>query len=95
MQGQQRSVMNNQQRIEVLDARVGQEIATGRRMESRSDFQAVLVKGRRVNHILHLLLSLFTAGIWFPVWVILAITGGEKRELLQVDAYGAVIARRV
>ena len=53
--------------------------------ESRGEYQAVLVHGRRVNRILHLLLSLFTAGLWLIVWLVLAVTGGEERRLLQVD----------
>jgi len=29
------------------------------------------------QHILHLLLTVFTAGLWLPVWVILAIRGNR------------------
>lgn len=29
--------------------------------------------GRRVNHVLHLVLSIITAGLWLPIWIILAI----------------------
>ena len=29
--------------------------------------------GRRVNHALHLVLTLLTAGLWLPIWIILAI----------------------
>ena len=46
-------------------------------------------------HVLHLLLSLVTFGLWFIVWVSLAVMGGEKRELFQVDAYGVVTMRKV
>lgn len=28
---------------------------------------------KRVNHVLHLILTLLTAGLWLPVWIILAI----------------------
>ncbi len=27
---------------------------------------------KRVNHVLHLLLTIFTGGLWLPVWIILA-----------------------
>lgn len=27
----------------------------------------------RVNHILHLLLSVITMGLWIPVWILIAI----------------------
>ena len=55
---------------------------TGQRLESRSDFQAVLVEGHRVNHVLHLLLSLVTFGLWFIVWVSLAVVGGGEAGAL-------------
>lgn len=29
-----------------------------------------------VNHILHLLLSLFLCGFWFPIWILIAISKG-------------------
>ena len=36
--------------------------------------QTVIVhNSRRVNHALHLVLTLLTAGLWLPVWIILAI----------------------
>lgn len=36
--------------------------------------QTVLMQGngKRVNHVLHLVLTLLTAGLWLPVWIILA-----------------------
>jgi hypothetical protein len=30
------------------------------------------------NHILHLLLTIFTAGLWLIVWIIIAMSGGGK-----------------
>ncbi|AWH97478.1 hypothetical protein A6048_13700 [Dietzia psychralcaliphila] len=29
--------------------------------------------GRRVNHVLHLILTILTFGLWLPVWAVLAI----------------------
>jgi hypothetical protein len=31
------------------------------------------------QHILHLLLSVFTAGLWIPVWIIRAVQGNKRR----------------
>ena len=31
------------------------------------------------NHVLHLLLSVFTIGIWLPVWVLVGFLGGRWR----------------
>ena len=33
----------------------------------------VVERKRRVNHILHLLLSLVTFGLWLPVWLLLSM----------------------
>lgn len=60
----------------------------GARVESQSDFQAVLVRGKPVNHTLHLILSLVTCGVWALVWATLGVAGGEKRYVVQVDEYG-------
>jgi Ca2+/Na+ antiporter len=65
-------------------------IRQGWRVESQSDYQAVLVKGHRPNHILHLLLSIFTLGLWLVVWIIVALAGGEKRRVINVDQYGNI-----
>jgi hypothetical protein len=37
----------------------------------------VVVTGKPVNHVLHLLLSLFLCAMWVPVWLIMAAVGGE------------------
>ena len=34
----------------------------GYRIESQTDFQVVLVKGKRPNHVLHLILTIVTFG---------------------------------
>jgi hypothetical protein len=46
--------------------------------------KAVVVKGHRPNHILHLILSIITLGIWVPVWICITIFGGEKRKTVTV-----------
>ena len=44
----------SEERRELLARQVTSLITQGRRVESQSDFQAVLVQGHRVNHVLHL-----------------------------------------
>jgi hypothetical protein len=58
------------------------------RVETQADYYAVVVGRKPVNHILHLLLSVFTLGFWLIVWLVVAMTGGEKRYKLSVDEYG-------
>jgi hypothetical protein len=38
--------------------------------------------GHPVNHVLHLILSVLTAGIWVPVWIIVALASAEKRKVI-------------
>ena len=76
------------ERKEILSRQIGTLLAQGRRIESQSDFQAVLVQGHPVNHILHLIITLMTLGVWTIVWLALTVLGGEKREVVQVDEWG-------
>jgi len=65
-------------------------VARGLRIESQSDYQAVLVQGKPVNHTLHAIITIFSCGLWGIVWIVMAITGGEKREMIVVDEFGNV-----
>ena len=76
------------ERREILSRQIGSLLSQGRRVESQSDFQAVLLRGHAVNHVLHLIITLFTLGFWAIVWIALVALGGEKRELVQVDEWG-------
>lgn len=35
--------------------------------------------GRRTNHVLHLILTLLTGGLWLPVWIIVALSNRSQR----------------
>lgn len=50
------------QRKQALANAVAREVGNGCRVESQTDFQAVVVKGKRPSHLLHLILSLVTLG---------------------------------
>lgn len=76
------------QRKAELGRAVASWTAGGSRVESMTDYQAVMVSGKPVNHVLHLLLSVFTCGAWAFVWIYLAVTGGESRSVLHVDEWG-------
>lgn len=65
-----------------IDASVNEYVRRGWRVESRTDTQVVLVRGHRPNHILHLILSIITLGVWLIVWILVAVLGGEKRKVL-------------
>ncbi len=72
----------------MLVGSVQRAAARGARIENQSAFQAIIVEGRPINHILHLLLSIFTLGLWLLIWIVLAIFGGEKRSLVRIDKDG-------
>src|SRR5688572_397378 len=84
-----------EQRKELLARTVTGQVASGGRIESQSDYQAVVVRGKSVNHVLHLILTLVTVTIWAPVWIALAIFGGEKRSMVTVDEYGNAAVQKV
>ncbi len=71
------------------------QVGQGARVESQSDYQAFLIKGKRPNHILHLILSLVTVGLWVPVWILVAIIGGEKRQSASVDEWGNASLQKI
>ena len=68
-------------RLQRLDAPISQYVKWGWRVESRTDTQAVVVKGRRPNHLLHLILTIVTLGVWVIVWIS-SLLGGEKRKTI-------------
>ena len=52
------------ERKQSLAVTVTNLVAQGRRVESQTDFYAVLVKGQRPNRTVHLIATLFTFGFW-------------------------------
>lgn len=81
---------SDEERKAILAKQIQMATVSGRRVESQSDFQAVLVLGKPVNHVLHAILTVFTCLLWGIVWLVMGLTGGEKRELVVVDEYGNV-----
>lgn len=85
-----------EQRRELLATEVSRQLGFGnRRLESYSDLSAVIVIGKPVNHLLHFLVMVMTVGIWGLVWLLLVLTGGERRELVRVDDSGRVTVEQL
>ena len=42
--------------------------------------RSTISKPKRTNHILHLLLSIVTAGLWLPIWIIVAIVNAFRNK---------------
>ena len=83
-----------EERKALLAKLVAAAVTSGARVESQTETMAVLVYGRRVNHLLHFFVGLVTLGLWWLVWIFLAITGGEKRQVVTVDDYGNVLEQK-
>ena len=83
------------ERKAALDRQLQQSGAQGWRIENRSDYQATIAQGKAVNNTLHLLLTIFTAGIWGIVWIFLLITGGIKRKMITVDEFGNPVEQKL
>jgi hypothetical protein len=58
---------------------------------------AVLVKpGEKVNHLLHLLISVISCGFWLVVWAFLALVKAkEQRVRISLDNAGNVNEERI
>lgn len=80
------------QRALILDWIVSRRIASGWRVESRSESQVVLVRGQPVNHVLHAFLTVFSCLAWGVVWAGVALVNRVERVALTVDAQGRVVA---
>lgn len=82
--------LSQEQRADVLGSAIHRAALAGWRVSSQTSTQAQLAKGKRVNHLLHLILTLVTLGFWAIVWIIVAATGGEQHQFVSVDEYGNV-----
>jgi hypothetical protein len=83
-------------RKQTLAQAVANEVRGGWSVESQSDFQAVMVQpGTKVNHLLHLVLSLITLGIWLIVWALVTLMHKRTRhEVISVDEFGNMNIQR-
>jgi hypothetical protein len=92
MSAQQKTL---EERKAILAQQIQQAVARGGRIETQSDTMAVVVYGKPVNHVLHFLIGLFTFFLWWIVWIILAASGGEKREMITIDEFGNVLVQKL
>lgn len=85
-----------EQREAALSQAVSREVSNfdGWKVESRTMWQAVLVKGGKPNHLLHLILTFFTFGFWIPVWMFISFMSRRQTLVLTVDEAGRVIRQR-
>lgn len=80
--------ISDEQRRKILEEQIVMHQAGGKRLESQIGFQAVLVTEKKPNHLIHLILTFLTGGLWALIWIYLVLTSKDLREILQVDEYG-------
>jgi hypothetical protein len=56
---------------------------------------ATLKDKHRTNHVLHLIISIVTVGLWIPVWIIVAISNRIERGKVERRAEGNTMAQRL
>lgn len=83
------------ERKAILDRSIQLYGARGWRIETRSDYQATIAKGKEMSHLLHFFLTIFTLGLWLVLWLVLGIVGGVKRRMLTVDEFGNLIEQKL
>lgn len=86
-----------EQRKQKLSRIVQQATSTGWIVESSIGYDVVFVGGKRCNHLMHGLITLFGGlftcghGLWWSlVWISSAITQKEDRLILHVNENGSV-----
>jgi hypothetical protein len=92
-----RDPFSPQERMQMLDQAIIGLTSQGGRLIARDEWTAVVLMGKPVNHVLHLILTIFSiccGGIWAPVWLLITALGGQRRQVLTVDQYGQVSRRR-
>lgn len=78
------------ERKAALARAVANEVRNGWHVESQTDYQAVLHKGQRTSHGLHIFLSIITAGLWLIVWGAMVLVNRSRHLVIDVDPYGNV-----
>jgi len=81
----------------LLAQAIMQEVVRGGRVETQSDYSAIVRYEKPVNHILHLILTLVSCGFWAVVWLILWVIAVVDKQTvsLYIDEYGNVLRQRI
>lgn len=87
--------LDDQQRARILDQAVTHRLGGRGQLVSRTALEAVIVYyPKPINHVLHLLFTVFTCGLWVAVWLFLIVAKpGEIRQVGTVDEFGRVFWR--
>lgn len=59
--------------------------------EKTGEFDGRAVSRQRTNHLLHLILTLVTCGLWAPLWLLFALTRPPMVRVVHVDEWGRAV----
>lgn len=87
-------IKSTDERLMILSQTITRYTAFGARVLNKEDntFTAVLLQpAPKINHALHAVLTLITAGLWLLIWLIIILANGkDKRFVISVNEYGVV-----
>ena len=83
------------ERRRLLSQHLAVMVEQGKRIVFQGDYQAIVADGTPVNHILHLMLSFFTVGLWAVIWMIDISFHKETKEFVRVDIEGNVTVSKI
>ena len=72
----------------ILEKKIILYVSRGWNLDTQTEFAAVLRTGKRLNHIVPLLLSLVTFGFWILVWIFLGLINRVSTTTITVDKFG-------
>ncbi|MCY3866163.1 MAG: hypothetical protein OXG68_12065, partial [Chloroflexi bacterium] len=84
------STISANEREQILDEVILVYQTEGKRIENRVGFAAIVVTPKKTNHVLHLIISFVSGGLWLPMWLLVALKNRDEREILHVNEYGSV-----
>lgn len=87
--------MSSERRQEILSYNIRAYAVDGYILESRGEYDAIIYRQSRVNHVLHAVLTILTC-IWGLVWIIVvACAKKPERHMIWVDESGESGIRRI
>lgn len=78
-------------RTAILQAVLVQYTGSNVQVVAQSPYSATLVNRANPQHVLHLILTLLTCGLWLLVWLIVAASTHDTTMRVFVDEQGKVI----
>ena len=80
--------ISDSEKASKLALAIATEVSKGWRVESQSQIQGVLAKGKSVNHTLQIFLSVITLGFWLIVYIPMAIVNRRQTKIIRIDDFG-------